>query len=66
MSEPFSLFHLLQSLLPSPPTENSENARPASEEPTIESETAESAPSKNNAFLDFAKQHDERAKRLKK
>ena len=67
--EPFALLNLLKTLLPQ------EEEKPAPPPPQKEdpAEKATTAPSEtppdyqeNNAFLAFAKRHDERAKRTKK
>ena len=68
--EPFALFNLLKTLLPQtenpqpqPPTEPNK-PNPHTQEKT--ENLVQISPVQNNSFLDFAKRHDERAKRIKK
>lgn len=67
--EPFGLLNLLKTLFPNEKNEetHSESAAPK-ENSDSEKEETPSSPlqTPNNAFLDFASRHDERAKRIKK
>jgi hypothetical protein len=67
--EPFGLFDLLKTLLPTPQdTENPSPAKPSAAEREKASGNPLPSPQQepNNACLDFISRHDAHAKRLKK